>query len=377
MKTKMTVTKLICILFILCLNIYAEDSKQIFLNATKPLRNADSYEVDGKIVYSINSEKTPDKPTTIEQTIKVISKGDNQNFLSLSTEQGNIQVFRNGDVLTIYSEKEKKYIDRKAPENVKLFMLLGAPDILDRVIFGDTDFINSLTIKEENTDKADGKEKSFQVQLDTGDEFKVWLSMNDEPRIVRVQTELRESDFSSGGTMDIYFNNWKINSVTDESVFKFSPPPGVSKVEPKKEVMLGKKAPDFTLSTLDGKKISLKDYEGKKVVVIDFWATWCGPCRMAMPILQEVYDELKDKDVVFLAVNVGEEKSKVENYIKKINYPIPVLLDTEGRTATAYNVQSIPRLVIIGKDGIVKGGHTGVSGNMKEELKKEILEILK
>ena len=381
----MVIFKQVMIVFVLiALFAYGEetrDSKQIFLDAVKPLKNAESYEVEAKVVYSIHSEKTGDKPVEIEQKFKIISKGNDLNFLSVETQQqGNIQIFRNGSNLTVYSEKDKKYIEREAPKNSKLFLLIGGPDLLDSIIFGDTELPSSLTIQqatEPSGDQTQNNESQFQIKTDKGGEIKVWLAMGNEPKLIKVQSELPSNGISSGGIMNIYFDNWKLNSVKDESIFKFNPPEGVSKVEKKKDETIGQKAPDFTLSTLDGKKVSLKDFKGKKVVVLDFWATWCPPCRRAMPIVQEVSNELKDKDVVFLAVNIDEDKAKVPDFVKNAGITLTVLLDTDGKVANSYNVTSIPRMFIIDKNGIIKAGHSGFSAEMKEELKKEILEALK
>jgi len=382
MKSTRIITPLILTLFLISISLHGEeaktDSKQLFYNTLKPLQNAESYEVEGKVVYTINSDNANEKPQQQEQLFKVTTKGNDLNFLSINTPQGNIQVFRNGNILTIYSEKEKKFLEREAPTNVKLFMLVGAPSLLDSIVYGDSELVPKLTIQQiENS--SNNTENQFQIKTEKNEEINIWFSKENEPKLTRVQAPIPTSTITSGGTMDIYFNNWKLNSVTDETIFKFNPPSGVSKVEKKepKDVMVGQKAPDFTLSTLDGKEISLKDFQDKKVVVLDFWATWCPPCRRAMPIIQELSNELKDKDVIFFAVNVDEEKAKVADFIKNMGITLTVLLDKGAKVSISYKVESIPRMVIIGKDGVVKAGHAGFSADMKEGLKKEILEALK
>ncbi len=369
-------------LLLISISLYAEeekkDSKQLFYNTLKPLQNAESYEVEGKVVYTINPDKPNEKPQQQEQEFKVITKGTDLNFVSLHTGQGNIQVFRNGKTLTIYSEREKKFLEREAPENAKLFMLVGAPSLLDLIIYGDTELLPKLDFQQiENP--SNKNESQFQIKTNRNEEINVWFSNETVPQLTKVQTPIPASNISSGGIMDIYFHNWKLNSVTDESIFKFNPPAGVSKIERKesKDEMVGQKAPDFTLSTLDGQQVSLKDFQNKKVVVLDFWATWCPPCRKAMPLIQEVSNELKDKDVIFFAVNVDEGKTKVADFVKNMGISLTVLLDTGAKVSTLYKVESIPRMVIIGKDGIVKSAHSGFSADMKEGLKKEILEALK
>jgi len=121
---------------------------------------------------------------------------------------------------------------------------------------------------------------------------------------------------------------------------------------------IGNLAPDFTLKELGGSDLTLSDLKGKRVFV-NFWATWCPPCRAEMPHIQAVYEE-KEDDVVFLAINLGESESKVEAFLEKNGYTFPVLMDPKGQTASLYLVRAIPTSYVIDADGIVRGKHIGV-----------------
>ncbi len=121
---------------------------------------------------------------------------------------------------------------------------------------------------------------------------------------------------------------------------------------------IGKLAPDFQLQTLDGQTFSLSGVRGKPVL-LNFWATWCGPCRFEMPFLQEIHDEYSDKGLVLIAVDIGESKSDVENFMQREGLTLPVLLDSQAEVARQYRVAAIPTTFFIDKDGIIRGRQIG------------------
>lgn len=122
---------------------------------------------------------------------------------------------------------------------------------------------------------------------------------------------------------------------------------------------IGEEAPDFTLEDLDGNKVSLKDYRGK-IVLLNFWATWCPPCREEMPDLDKIYLEQKDEDFVILAVNGGEAKEDVKEFIDDKGYSFPVLLDTAKLDVNfTYNVAFIPTSFMIDKEGKIRAIKSG------------------
>lgn len=117
--------------------------------------------------------------------------------------------------------------------------------------------------------------------------------------------------------------------------------------EKKEEAVM---APNFTLEDLKGNKVSLEDFKGKKII-LNFWATWCPPCRGEMPDIEKYYQKSKDSDVVILAVNIGEEKDKVDSFIKKNNYNFKILLDLSTEVASIYSVNAIPTTYFINEKG--------------------------
>lgn len=128
------------------------------------------------------------------------------------------------------------------------------------------------------------------------------------------------------------------------------------------KVKIGQKAPDFTLKSLDGKEITLSSYFGKKVVMLEFWATWCNICKKEIPTLIKDYNEYKDRgfELLAIALETGDDK-QVRKMAKEKGMPYPVLIDSDLKVATKiYGLAGpIPLKVIIGVDGTVKYSHVG------------------
>ncbi len=138
----------------------------------------------------------------------------------------------------------------------------------------------------------------------------------------------------------------------------------------------GKPAPRFTLKTMAGKPFRL-DKVKSPVIVLDFWATWCGPCRMGLPLLQQFSDWAKKnkKPVSVYTVNLQEHPSKPRAYWKQKKFNMPVLMDTDGRVGEAYGVNGIPHTVII-HNGKIARIHVGYSPDLKDRLKSDVEALL-
>src|SRR5580765_5430674 len=122
---------------------------------------------------------------------------------------------------------------------------------------------------------------------------------------------------------------------------------------------VGMQAEDFQLADLYGKTQSLSQYRGK-IVLVNFWATWCKPCTTEMPAMQTIYDKLRDKGFVVLAVNELEDDAKVREHIKQYGHTFPVLMDHDNKVANQFGVFGLPVSVFIDEKGVIqeyiKGG---------------------
>lgn len=124
---------------------------------------------------------------------------------------------------------------------------------------------------------------------------------------------------------------------------------------------VGEIAPNFTLQSLTGETITLKDFVGKKIV-LNFWASWCLPCREEMPAMQNVYEQYQSENVEIIAVNltaVREKISTVKAFTKELGITFPILLDEKGDVLTLYEILPIPTTYFIDTNGVIQAKHFG------------------
>lgn len=139
-------------------------------------------------------------------------------------------------------------------------------------------------------------------------------------------------------------------------------------------LQIGDPAPDFQFQTAGGQFVSLSDLRGK-VVLVNFWATWCGPCAYEMPFIQQVYDEWQEEELVVLAISIGERSNTVTSFVERYSLSFPVLLDREAIAAVQYRAASIPTTLFIDKDGIIQGIRVGPFRS-KEEIESILSQLI-
>jgi peroxiredoxin len=138
--------------------------------------------------------------------------------------------------------------------------------------------------------------------------------------------------------------------------------------------LVEKPAPDFSALTLDGRTVSLADFRGQKKVVVAFWASWCGPCRLEMPSLIQFYknNHSDSSDFEILAVSIDEDPKDAANFATAMKLNFPVLVDPRQKMANAYGVEGIPTMFIIDKAGKVIFGRAGYDPTMDYQLIREL-----
>jgi thiol-disulfide isomerase/thioredoxin len=138
--------------------------------------------------------------------------------------------------------------------------------------------------------------------------------------------------------------------------------------------LVGKPAPDFTLDLISGKSFHLAESKGN-VVVLDFWATWCGPCMQAMPQVERVAEEFKERGVQFFAVNLQETAEQIKTTLERHKLHPTVVLDREGTIAEKYKANAIPQTVIIDREGKIVRLFVGAGPHFDDQL-REALQAL-
>ncbi len=135
-------------------------------------------------------------------------------------------------------------------------------------------------------------------------------------------------------------------------------------------------APDFTLKTLDGSNFRLEEHRGE-VLFINFWATWCGPCRQEMPLLNELHERYSAAGFKILGVNVEEDSAGAATMAKKMGLSFPILFDTESNVSQLYNVDAMPSSVLVDRNGKMRYLHRGYKPGYEEEYRAQIKELIR
>lgn len=135
-------------------------------------------------------------------------------------------------------------------------------------------------------------------------------------------------------------------------------------------------APDFTLKSNSGDNIKLSELRGQ-VVMINFWASWCGPCRQEMPLLDQLYQRYQPMGFTLLGVNVEEDSSAANKVLKEIPVSFPILYDNRNKVSESYQVRAMPSTVLIDRDGKMRFLHKGYKPGYEEEYQQQIRELVR
>ncbi len=235
-------------------------------------------------------------------------------------------------------------------------------------------------------------EVDIELVVEKGDTPRLVSIQPDMNKLIKAMAESNPTLAKMKMEMKGSYSKWVVNEKLSDDAFKPVIPEGAKEYASLGELveamsgdpgapggggdpksLVGKDAEDIELAMLGSDdKFKLSSYKGKKIVILDFWATWCGPCVRALPILMEGAKEFADKDVILIGVNQQENPATIKSFLEKKDWDLKVVLDADGKAAGKYFVRGIPQTVIVGKDGKVKNVHVGLSPTLKDDLKKEL-----
>lgn len=149
---------------------------------------------------------------------------------------------------------------------------------------------------------------------------------------------------------------------------------GCDKTPDKIRAVKGEKAPSFSLMNLDGDQVALADFEGK-VIVVEFWATWCPPCRESLPATNKLFRKYRDRGLAAVAIAVQDQPDQVADFVREKSIDIPVLMD-DGAVSQVYGVRGIPAMFFINRAGLVTNELEGYRPSVDREIESRVEELL-
>jgi len=140
--------------------------------------------------------------------------------------------------------------------------------------------------------------------------------------------------------------------------------------------LVGKEAPDFALKSTTGENLRLSEYRGN-VVMLNFWATWCGPCRQEMPLLDDLYNRYERVGFTLLGVNIDDDSQRAIDMMRELGVNFPVLFDARKDVSKLYDVNAMPVTVILDREGNVRHVHQGYKPGYEEKYLNEVRALLR
>lgn len=145
---------------------------------------------------------------------------------------------------------------------------------------------------------------------------------------------------------------------------------------PASEIAPGQAAPTFTLKSQSGKNLSLREYRGQ-VIMINFWATWCGPCRQEMPALNALYEKYRSAGFMLFGVNVDAESANAMQMADRLKVSYPILFDADKKASALYRIDTMPMTVLVDRDGKIRYVQPGYRAGFEDKYQAQIRELLR
>jgi len=379
-------------------------AEQILRKATTLIKDARSLSMDLTMMMKMHMRGTRQE---MPSTYAVALQRPNRYAFQLKDGKMGGTIVSDGKTLFTYLPVLKQYSEAPAPKSLDELIEQGETQMIGGGAGG---VLNGLLLSKDpyqqllegvtnvqylGAEKLGGQECHRVKLVEKGFAWDIWIDAGAQPLFRKMFADMgammralaadrpggRDSMKNMEMEMTLTFTNWAINPVLKPDTFAFVPPAGAKKADSlfgetekdEDEVQLvGKPAPAFKLDLLEGGQFDIAAQKGKKIVVLDFWATWCGPCVRAMPVLIDVTESFKDKGVVFVGVNHDEETKVIKEFLDRKKFNLAVGLDPDSKVAELYGVTGIPQTVIIDQQGVVQAVHIGYLPNLKQKLTQEL-----
>lgn len=369
---------------------------ELLRKVTDNLKQSESFEfeVEAGMKFSLGGEGEDVKA---KYSVKV----QRPDKIAVRMREGSLHsaFISNGTTLTVYNPQQNQYIQLPAPDYIDDVVSQGQVDMPTGLASAVWTSDPYKTLMEGVTSATYAGEKLIdnrkvhrllfhQEQLD-------WEALTSVDETSPVLLQLRGSIISSGGSeagdfadfqMDVQssFRNWNFNPQISENDFKFVPPAGAQdaseliqeQLTSLPHELLGQAAPKIKLPLLEEGELHSEELTSN-VLILDFWASWCTPCRRALPALERVTSKFAGQPVKTFAINVGETTETIMKFKKEVNFSLPVALDIEGDIGIALKLEALPTTVLIGMDGRIQVVHAGLSPDFEDLLTSEVEALLK
>ena len=171
------------------------------------------------------------------------------------------------------------------------------------------------------------------------------------------------------------YADWKLRDADEPEFAREGPGAGQAANPGSESVMIGKAAPDFELDMLDGKRFKLSEQKGK-VIVLDFWASWCGFCMQSMPEVHKLMQEFKGRDVQYITVNAQEDQATIKSALERLKIEPVTVLDIDGAAGEKYQATSLPQIVVIDTEMKVADMIIGANPDLIDQLRTAVQKSL-
>ena len=327
-------------------------------------------------------------------TGKLDFSGKDKARFRVDTEQGTMELYFAPDAKFLYLALENQYVDGTnfGDRRESLTLMPSREFSPAQIMFSDFLHAEPSLLASMNSTRlvmaeGEGPESAIHISGEgEGITADFWIRPGDQPFLEKLSVDLIKMAAESSPDMTkalvtYTFSQWDSAPTFSADHFTFNKPEGATVLDTsgksQPDSLKGKPAPAIKLGMLGGGTFDLASHQGKDIVILDFWASWCGPCRKGLPIASAVASQFNDKNVVFYAVNIGETPEVAQGFLDQAGLEFPVALDPDREAQQKYQANSIPKMVIIGKDGIVHEVHEGLAPSLERDLTKTLTELTK